>query len=91
MIQAFSRLRAWLSRKGNPIGECLWGVLVSPLLDHILPTPDDKARAFDEMQRNDPLARLGLSKDPPAVWKSLLWWAIFIVGMGLTFFMAFLR
>jgi hypothetical protein len=85
----FSRTHSSLTKKGNPIGEWLWRLLLSPLEDRLLPTTEDKQRALEDMQRNDPLVRLGISQESPAVWKSLLWWGIFVFGMGLAWYMSF--
>jgi len=32
---------------------------------------------------------LGMSQGPPEVWKYLLWWGIFLVGMSLAWYMSF--
>jgi hypothetical protein len=89
MTQVFSRSYSWLTRKGDPVGEWLGRLILSPLVDRFLPTAEDKMKAVEEIHRTDPLLRLGISKGPPEVWKSLLWWAILVVGMGLAFYMSF--
>ena len=55
-------------------------IRTEPLVNHFLPTPEDKKRALETIQRHDPLIRLGMSQGPLEVWKSLLWWGIFVLG-----------
>ena len=80
-------------KKGDPIGEWLGRHLLSPILspieDRFLSTPEDKKRALEAINRDDPLVRLGMTQDSPEVWKSLLWWGIFVVGMSLAWYMSF--
>ena len=78
-----------LVKKGDPIGEWLWRRFLEPFVNHFLPTPEDKKRALETIQRDDPLLRLGISQGPPEVWKSLLWWGIFALGMSLAWYMSF--
>lgn len=82
-----------LMKKGDPIGEWLGrhflDPIVDPIVNHFLPTPEDKKRALETIQRDDPLIRLGMSQGPPEVWKSLLWWGIFVLGMSLAWYMSF--
>jgi hypothetical protein len=78
-----------LMKKGDPIGEWLGRHFLEPLVNRFLPTPEDKKRAFETIQRDDPLIRLGISAGPPEVWKSLLWWGIFVLGMSLAWYMSF--
>jgi hypothetical protein len=78
-----------LMKKGDPIGEWLGRRFLEPLVNHFLPTPEDKKRALETIQRDDPLIRLGMSQAPPKVWKSLLWWGIFVLGMSLAWYMSF--
>lgn len=78
-----------LMKKGDPIGEWLGRRFLDPIVNHFLPTPEDKKRALDVIKRDDPLVRLGMSQESPEVWKSLLWWAIFVVGMGFAWYMSF--
>jgi hypothetical protein len=78
-----------LFKKSDPIGEWLGRHLLEPLVNHFLPTAEDKKKAIEAIQRADPLARLGISQGPPEMWKSLLWWGIFVVGMSLVFYMSF--
>jgi hypothetical protein len=85
----FSRLHLTLSRKGDAIGEWLWHRVLPPLEDHLLPTPEDKRRALENIKRDDPLVRLGMTQDSPEVWKSLLWWGIFVLGASLAWYMSF--
>ena len=74
---------------GDPIGEWLGRRFLEPLVNHFLPKPEDKQRALETIQRDDPLLRLGMSQGPPEVWKSLLCWGIFVVGMSLAWYMSF--
>ena len=85
----FSRLRSTLNRKGDPIGEWLWHRVLPPFEGRLLPTPEDKKRALEDIKRDDPLVRLGMTQDSPEVWKSLLWWGIFVVGASLALYMSF--
>jgi hypothetical protein len=78
-------------KKGDPIGQWLWLHLFSPIEDRLFPTRESKDEALKEIRRDDPLVRLGVSQEPPAVWKSLLWWGIFVVGIGLAWYMSFHR
>ena len=82
-----------LMKKGDPIGEWLGrhflDPIVDPIVNHFLPTPEDKKRALETIQRDDPLIRVGMSQGPPEVWKSLLWWGIFVLGMSLAWYMSF--
>jgi len=89
MTRAFSRFHSWLTRKADPIGEWLWSRFLSPIEERLFPSPESKQTALEEIRRDDPLVRLGMSQDPPEVWKSLLLWAIFVVGIGLTWYMSF--
>ncbi len=89
MGEWFRGLRATLSRKGDPIGEWLWRRVLPPLENHFLPTPEDKKRALDIIKRDDPLVRLGMSQESPEMWKSLLWWGIFVGGMSIAWYMSF--
>ena len=72
-----------LFKKSDPIGEWLGRHFLEPLVNHFLPTAEDKKRATEAIQRDDPLVRLGISQGPPEMWKSLFWWGIFVGGMGL--------
>ena len=78
-----------LMKKGDPIGEWLGRRLLEPLVNRFLPAPEDKKRALETIQRDDPSLRLGMSQGPPEVWKSLLWWGIFVLGMSLAWYMSF--
>jgi hypothetical protein len=89
MRKRFSRLHSTVSRKGDPIGEWLWHRVLPPLEDRLLPTPEDKKRALEDINRDDPLVRLGMTQDSPEVWKSLLWWGIFVLGASLALYMSF--
>ncbi len=89
MAEWLSRLHSTLSRKGDPIGEWLGRLLLSPLEDRFLPTPEDKKKALEDIKRDDPLVRLGMTQDSPEVWKSLLWWGIFVLGGSLAWYMSF--
>jgi hypothetical protein len=75
--------------KGDPIGEWLGRHFLEPFVNHFLLTPEDKKRALETIQQDDPLIRLSMSQGPPEVWKSLLWWGIFVVGMSLAWYMSF--
>ncbi len=76
-------------KKGDPIGEWL-GRMLSPLINRfVLRTPEDNKRLLESTERDDPLRRLGMTQGPPEVWKSLLWWFIFLLGMGLVWYMSF--
>jgi len=78
-----------LMKKGDPIAEWLGRRFLGPFVNHFLATPEDQQRALETVQRYDPLLRLGVSQSPPEVWKSLLWWGIFVLGMGLAWYMSF--
>ena len=78
-----------LMKKGDPIGEWLGRHLLSHIEDRLLPTPEDKKKALEDIKRDDPLVRLGMTQDSPEVWKSLLWWGIFLVGMSFAWYMSF--
>jgi hypothetical protein len=75
-------------KKSDPIGEWLGRHLLAPVVNRFLPTTEDKKRALEVMQRDDPFARLGISQGPPELWKSLLWWGIFVVGMSLAWYLS---
>src|SRR5215475_9132897 len=85
MMERFTHFVLWLGRRGDPIGEWLGSKLLSPIVDplfnRLFPTRESKDKALEEMRRDDPLAWLGISHEPPEIWKSLLWWVIFVVGM----------
>ena len=78
-----------LMEKGDRIGEWLGRHFLEPIVNHFLPTPEDKQRALETIRRYDPLLRLGMSQGPPEAWKSLLLWGIFVLGMSLAWFMSF--
>ena len=78
----------FLTKKGDPIGEFLGRLLLKPFVQMFWPTPGEQRRKFEIIQATDPLRRLGISTDPPEIWKSLLWWSIFIVGMGLALYLS---
>jgi hypothetical protein len=78
----------FLMRKGDPIGQFLGRLLLRPFVQMLWPTPEEQRREFEIIQKTDPLRRLGISTDPPEIWKSLLWWSIFIVGMGLALYLS---
>ena len=79
--------RYGLVQEGRSDGEWLGRRFLEPLVNHFLPTAEDKKRAAETIQRTDPLVRLGISTEPPEVWKSLLWWGILIVGISLAWYL----
>ena len=78
-------------RKGDPFGEWL-GRLLTPIFDRCLHLTEQETReALEQIKRDDPRVRLGMTNEPPELWKSLLLWFIFVVGGGLSFYIAFHR
>lgn len=78
-------------RRGDPIGQWL-GRFLTPIFDRYLHLTEQETReALEQLRRDDPLVRLGMTHEPPELWKSLLFWFIVVVGGGLSFYIAFHR
>ena len=79
----------FLTSKGDPIGEFFGRVLLLPLARLFWPTSQEQQSKAETIRaQDDTLMRLRISTDPPEVWKSLLWWTIFLVGMGLAMYVS---
>lgn len=80
---------AFLMNKGDPIGNFLGRTLLLPIVRIFWKSEEERQRKSEEIHAEyDPLHQLGISTDPPAVWKSLLWWAMWVVGIALAFYVS---
>lgn len=78
-------------KKGDPIGDLL-GRLFEQLFGPSLGrTAKERAETRELMDQTDPLRRLGVSNEAPELWKSVLWWGILSIGLGLVWYMTFHR
>ena len=72
--------------KGDPVGEFLGRLILKPLVNLVQPKVIEQEKAFQKLKASDPLRHLRISTELPENWKSILWWVIFIVGMGLALY-----
>jgi hypothetical protein len=80
-------------KKGDPIGEFL-GRIFSPSMTRLfLRKPGDLETAREMQGRYDSWVerRLRISRDTPAIWKSILLWGILIIGFAIAFSLGFSR
>jgi hypothetical protein len=75
-------------RKGDAIGEWLGRQLLRFFSNLLGRTPEERERFVETAQQNDPLKYLGITNDPPGIWKSILFWVLLIVGMGGAWYMS---
>ncbi len=86
-------IRQLLMRKRDPISAFL-GRLLSPWMARLFQDhPENYTQVkesedkFDEWMRR----RLGITNEPPEVWKALLLWIIVIFGFGILLYVFFSR
>jgi hypothetical protein len=92
-MEKSNSIRQLLMRKRDPISAFL-GRLLSPWMARLFRDhPEDYRQVKDSEDKFDDWMRrrIGITNEPPEVWKALLLWIIVIFGFGIALYVFFSR